>query len=282
MLVASIDASVYPDYHQFYLKTTSAAWASDHISGEGYEAHLEAPSDGFIYVGTLKRYTELRVHVEVHDSAPPASDDEWQHVAEISIVGDGSLELHHWSASEAAAMLATPDGPLRVRVMWGGLEPNLPEGMPEGRPSDEHLGIQVWPAPRADPQVLRWWHEWNLPVAQAAAADGRPQVEGQDDVVRKITSGLLAVPVFLAANPAAAPPLPGGTTGYCSMIWGDPQDGTWWVDGYEARRVLRTASDDEVRALAKNAARMPIGWRDPRWSDPRWLAMLKRIGLKPP
>jgi hypothetical protein len=222
------------------------------------------------------------VRVEVHDAEPAPAEEGWQHVAEVSIESDGSVDMLNWADDKPAASISTPSGPLRVRVMWGGLEPNLPESMPEGRPSNEHLSIQLWPAPMADRTVLRWWSNWKLPAAQASAPDGRVQIEGQDEVVRKIKGGLLSVPVFLAANPAAAPPLPGGTTGYCSGIWGDPRDGTWWVDGYAARRALRPASDDEVRALVKNAAGMAIGVRDPRWSDPRWIAMLKRIGVKPP
>jgi hypothetical protein len=282
MLIETLDVSVHPDNFQFYLRTRTAEHASDQVSGEGYEAHLEATSPGFVYVGTLKRFTPMPVQVEVHDAEPGPAEERWQHVAEVSIQSDGVVEILHWGDDNPAATISTPSGPLRLRVLWGGLEPNLTEGMPEGRPSQEHLMLQVWPAPMSGRQVLRWWSEWKLPAREATAPDGREQIEGQDEVVRKIQGGLVAVPVFLAANPAAAPPLPGGTTGYCSVIWGDPLAGTWWVDGYEARRVLRLATEDEVRALVKNAPYMPIGIRDPRWSDPRWVAMLKRIGVKPP
>jgi hypothetical protein len=279
MLIQAFEGSVEPDYGQFYLKTGGGEYASDRVSGWGYEAHLEAPAPGFIYVGTLKKFSTTPVRVEVHDAEPDSPPAEWQHVAEVSFTGDGTLEVLSWSG-DVAISVRTPDGPLRLRAMWAGLEPELAEGLPEDRPSNEHLELVIWPAPHADRKVPRWWPEWDLPPPSTTAPDGRRQIEGVDEVVRLLKSGLRPVPVDLGFRPDA-PPLPGGTSGTCHGIWGDPHDATWWVDGYDVRRTMRTATADEVRDLVRRAKPRNVGEiRLP--PDSRWTAMLGSIGVNEP
>jgi hypothetical protein len=280
MLIESRDGSVDPDYFQFYLKTRGGEHAADQVSGEAYEVQLEAPSPGFVYVGTLKKYSTTRLRIEVHDSEP-GPIDEWQHIAEVSLTGDGLIEVLSWPG-EPALTVPTPVGPLRLRVMWAGLEPGLDEGLRSDGPSKEHLALQLWPAPLAERRVLRWWSGWKLPPPSAAAPDGRRQIEGQDDIVQFLRAGLRAVPVSFGMTPGVpAPPLPGGPSGHCAGIWGDPRDGTWWVDGYAVRRILRPATEDEVRNLLRQAQLQPPELHDRR-PDPRWTAMLLRIGLAEP
>ena len=242
---------------------------------------MEASSPGFVYVGTLKKYSTTALRIEVHDSEPGLPTQDSQHIAEVSLMGDGLIEVLSWPG-EPALSIATPEGSLRLRVMWAGLEPGLAEGLPRDGPSKEHLLLQLWPAPPAERKVLRWWSEWKLPPPSAAAPDGRRQIEGQDAIVRFIRAGLRAVPVSFGSTPGMATlPLPGGPSGYCAAIWGDPRDGTWWVDGYAARRTLRSASEDEVRNLLGQAKVQSPNLHDRR-PDPRWTAMLLRIGLAEP
>ena len=279
MLIEPREGSVEPDYFQFYLKTRGGEHASDRVSGWGYEAHLEATAPGFVYVGTLKKFLATPVRVEVHDAEPDPPPDKWQHVAEVSFTGDGLLEVLSWPG-EVAFSVPTPSGPLRLRAMWAGLEPGLDEGLPEDRPSDEHLELQVWPAPHADRKVLRWWEEWDLPPPSPTAPDGRRQIEGVDEVTRHMSGGLRLAPVGFGWGPDR-PALPGATSGYCVAIWGDPNDATWWVDGYDVRRTMRTATADEVRDLVRRA--QPLNPGDIRLPpDPRWTAMLESIGLTEP
>jgi hypothetical protein len=279
MVIQAFEGSVEPDYGQFYLKTGSGEHASDRVSGWGYEAHLEAPAPGFIYVGTLKKFSTTPVRVEVHDAEPHSPPAEWQHVAEVSFTGDDTLEVLSWSG-DVAFSVRTPDGPLRLRAMWAGLEPGLAEGLPEGRPSNEHLELAIWAAAHADRKVLRWWPEWDLPPPSTTAPDGRRQVEGVDEVVSLLRDGLRRVPVDFGFGPGA-PALLGGTSGSCHAIWGDPNDATWWVDGYDVRRTMRTATADEVHDLVRVSRPSNLGGiRLP--PDPRWIAMLASIGLKDP
>lgn len=281
MLVEEREGSVEPDYFQFYLRTGSGEHASDLVTEDGFEAHLEAASRGFVYVGTLKKFFPTPVRVEVHDAEPEAPSSDWQHVAEVSIVGDGVLDVLSWS-DETALSVPTPTGPLRVRAMWAGLEEGLFEGLPEGRPSSERLVFQVWPAASAGSNVLRWWPEWHLRAASPKAPDGRPQIEGTDEVLRRILAGLRIVPVEF--DRGSSPPLPGGQSGYIYTIFGDPEDGAWWVDGHDVRRTMRPATLEEVRELVRLArpGNLMLQTLPQRPPDARWTAMLNSIGVTEP
>lgn len=272
------EGTVEPDYGQFYLKTESADHTSDSVTEPGYEAHLEATAPGFIFVATLKKFYSTPIRVEILDQEPGPPSAEWQHVAEVSFTGDGKLHVLSWPA-DVAFTVPTPTGSLRLRASWASLEPDLFEGLREDGSSAEHLMFQIWPAPPAERQVLRWWAEWLLPSPSSTAPDGRRQIEGQDEVMAFLTSGKLRLlPVGFEARDAE--PLPGGGTGYSGLIWGDPRDGTWWVDGTDVRRVLRMVSTDEVRALASHAKPTPLHWYALP-PDPRWDAMLASIGFEP-
>jgi len=277
MLVDAREGSVSPDYFAFYLKTDTGTHSSDSVTAEGNEIHLEAPTPGFVYVGTLKKFGGTPLRVEVHDREPAEPEAKWQHAVEVSIAGDANIRVVHWPGEEAFSV-PTPSGPLRLRVKWAGLDPELlGEGLREDLTSDEHLEIQVWPAGQAPRRVLRWWSEWHLPPPAPSAPDGRPQIEGTDEVVLRIAGRMRPLP-FMFASMLSAPEMPGGGPARCTLIWGNVADGTWWVDGYAERRILRPASDNEVRALLPHAKEMPalgVGHS----ADPRWSAMLSRIGL---
>ena len=251
MLIESRKGAVQPDYFRVYLKTRTGVHAADQGTDDGYEARLEATSPGFVYVGTLKKYSTTPLRVEVHNAAPEHLGDEWQHVAEVSLIGDGRIDVLSWPG-EVAFSVPTPTGPLRLRAMWAGLEPGLTEGLPAEGDSSEHLQLQLWPAPPAERRVLRWWSKWKLPPRSAIAPDGRRQVEGNGEIVPFIREGLRSLPLaFGLRTGTPPPPLPGGPSGSCSAIWGDPRDGKWWVDGYDVRRTFRVASNEEVRDLVR-------------------------------
>jgi hypothetical protein len=281
MLIEAREGSVDPDYFQFYVKTPSAEWASAEVTELGYEAHLEAPSQSFIYVGTLKKFSDTPVRVEVHDSEPSALSNDWLHAAEVSFVGDERLEVVSWNG-DVVVTIQTTNGPLRLRAAWAGLEPELiEEGRREDGTSDERILLQIWPAPLAERRILRWWSEWERKPPSGTAPDGRRQIDGLEGVMESLASGLRRVPVDFTNQYGRHPPMPGGDTGQCVAIWGDPRDGTWWIDGYDERRTLRTATPEEVRNFLPDT--VPTVMKDYfRYdSEPRWDAMLESIGLRP-
>jgi hypothetical protein len=194
-------------------------------------------------------------------------------------MGDGVIEVLDWGSNDPAITVPTPVAQLRLRAMWTGLVPGLAEGLPEKGNSSERLMFQVWPAPPDERRVLRWWSEWELPAPTQAAPDGRRQIEGQEAVVLKLRS-LRLVMIGFPYRPGGKPPppIPGGS-GLCAGVWGDPADGSWWVDGYAPRRTLRVASEVEVRALVRLSEPVPDLWHLP--TDPAWIEMLRSIGVEP-
>jgi hypothetical protein len=277
MLIERREGSVDPDYFQFYLRIGAGEHAAADVSSTGYEIHLEATTPRFVYVGTEKKFKPTPVTVEVHDREPELPHEAWQHVVEVSLTGGGAIEVLSWGSNDPTMNVPVPVGPLRLRAMWTGLVPGLAEGLPEDGNSDERLMFQLWPAPTAERSVLRWWSEWELPAPTPMAPDGRRQIEGLEEVVIKLRS-LRVVPIAFPYRPGGTPPppMPGGS-GACSGVWGDPADGSWWVDGYAARRTLRVASEDEVRALVRQSEPLPTLWQMP--TDPGWIEMLRSIGV---
>jgi hypothetical protein len=261
------------------LRTGAGEHAPGDVSSIGYEVHLEATTPRFVYVGTEKKFKPTPVTVEVHEREPDLPPEEWQHVVEASVTGDGAIEVLSWGSNDPAMKVPAPAGPLRLRALWRGLVPGLAEGLPDEGNSDERLMFQIWPAPAAERRVLRWWSEWVLPAPTLVAPDGRRQIEGLEEVVLKLRS-LSPVPIAFPYPPGGTPPppLPGGS-GACVCVWGDPEDGSWWVDGYAPRRTLRVASEDEVRALVRLSQPLPNLWQMP--TDPGWIAMLRSIGVEP-
>lgn len=150
---------VEPDYFQFYAKRDGAAWLPD-VTDQTYRHRLWT-DHGFVVISTVRKFgtTPLTLHVVAGEPDPPS--EHWQHVAEVSLGGDGPLEILSWPGDqEPRSRHEIPAGPVRLRVHWGGLIPGLREGLDEQGDSDEHLALVVWSAPIAPFGVLREWDGW--------------------------------------------------------------------------------------------------------------------------
>lgn len=150
---------VEPDYFQFYAKRVGAVWFED-VSADVYRQRLWTDG-GFVVISTFRKFgtTPLTVDVLPAEPEPPAAH--WQHVAEVSLNAGGPLEILSWPGDvEPRSMHVIPAGSVRLRVQWGGLVPNLPEGMTRQGESSEYLALVVWPAPIAPFAVLREWDSW--------------------------------------------------------------------------------------------------------------------------
>jgi hypothetical protein len=149
---------VEPDYFQFYACRDGAPMPD--VSAETYQDHLWSDG-GFVVISTVRKFGTTPLSVDVVPEEPGAPDDHWQHVAEVSLDGDGPLEVLSWPGDvEPRSLHQIPAGPVRLRVHWGGLEPGLPEGMSVQGVSDEHVALMVWSAPIAPFAVVRAWDGW--------------------------------------------------------------------------------------------------------------------------
>ncbi|HET8526681.1 MAG TPA: hypothetical protein VFM81_08600, partial [Actinomycetota bacterium] len=139
---------VDPDYFQFYARRANAEWASDKVPSPGYEEHLWS-NGGFVTIGSARKFGTAAVAVEVWDTLPDQPDEQWQHVAEVSLEPGGSLEVFSWGDDNPAAVVPIDEGWVRLRVLWVGLVAGRYEGMDEDGNSEEHLMFQLWGAPPA-------------------------------------------------------------------------------------------------------------------------------------
>ena len=157
-----IEAEVYASHHQFYVVDPEARFSEggDLWDGGGLERHLGV-ADGIVAVGTVG-HTYLPVAIELWDAEPPL-DEGWDHVVEATLeVGSGRLGLESVDgAAEDVEALEVEPGTYRVRSSSAGLE--------EANEMDggDSYRVQLWPAPAAEPRVLRWWPAWDPAGARA-------------------------------------------------------------------------------------------------------------------
>ena len=139
-----------PCYWQFYLRRGDAEWTPDRVSEDGYESRLDA-IDGFVVVITSMYGNPTEVVVEVDDGEPSEIIADAEHVAEVSVTGQGSLVLLNWDDSMPPCLtVEVPSGPLRIRGSWIGMsaEHAHPDRQATSEVlSPEHVTLQVWSAP---------------------------------------------------------------------------------------------------------------------------------------
>jgi hypothetical protein len=302
VIVEARDGWVDVDYYSLYLWCPDGDWLSDQISDLDAEAHLAAVG-GFVYIGTCCQSGMVPVRLEVHDGMPARPEPDWQHVVEVSLTTSGAVEVRGLD-DEPSVKMSVPPGPIRLRALWTGIDPEARDE--DGGNLTERLTFQLWPAALAERVVLRWWTGWVLPELSPMSADGRRQVEGVTAVVRRLGE-LRRLPMLPRDLP-----FPGDTGVYTNPeaislmhgVLGDISDGSWWADGYSARRTLREITDEELRGLITTCdpsawplyrlpgthedlcletptyAEPPVDYDDPRLvaADLHWLAMLKKVG----
>ena len=150
---------VEPDYFQFYARRVGSPWLAD-VTNQTYRNRLWTDG-GLVVISTLRKFGTTPVTIEVVEDEPEPPSEEWQHVAEVSLDGGGPLEILSWPGDqEPRSTHVIPAGSVRLRVHWGGLVPDVWEGMDDQGNSAEHFALVVWPAAIAPFAVLREWASW--------------------------------------------------------------------------------------------------------------------------
>ena len=258
-MIVAREGTVVSDYFQFYLHGRGDVFdeSGDAIGDDETEAHLIGADDGAT-VYTLGHYGPTPIRVEAWSEAPANPiEDHWEHVVEVSFATDGMLRVVSWP-DEIALEVPVPSGGVRARVHWDGLTEdadrmNSGADDPDDEDDDdeevrsEHLLVQVWPAPERPHQVLRWWSGWVLPPASSATAEGRRQLEGNEQVVATY-SRFLRIPVELSEDDQSHPP---AGLRFVSRLAYDSDEGTWWLEGYHHRIALVELTESEARDLIR-------------------------------
>jgi len=143
---------LFADYFQFYLQDESADGNLGESWNEEAVARLLAIAPGTVGVGTV-RNMDVPVTVEVHDTAPDADFDLWDHVTECSLdVPTGRIVIAGCTDYFAdAARIDVPPGTYRARISYGSLDTLSEDGL-DGK---DRYRVQLWPGSAADPYVIK-------------------------------------------------------------------------------------------------------------------------------
>lgn len=102
---------------------------------------------------------EIPVEIEIHDTEPAYSPDEWDHIAEASLhLPSGQLKIHECTGGPVAEFEIVA-GWYRVRSFHGGFDT-----IESATLGGDYYKVVLWPAPPADILVVKQY-----PVAGAAA-----------------------------------------------------------------------------------------------------------------
>lgn len=169
MLEWTFAFSLYADHYQFYIgdSWSEADTAAPEFWSDDAFARRLAVGDGLLAVGT-EVYGTVPVVVELFDCAPIDDLRGWDHVVEASldvpsglIAIDGCLnyvpkDLPH--IGYRSPVLEVAPGVYRARIYYGNLGSLRVEQTHYGEEevSDEHYRVVLWPAPPADPAILRY------------------------------------------------------------------------------------------------------------------------------
>lgn len=143
---------LFADYHQFYLQdelvdgNLGDSWTQEATD------RLLAITDGTVGVGTVRNMT-VPVDVEVVDTEPQDSFDDWDQVNECSIdVKSGRLVIAGCTDYfPDAARIQVPPGTYRARIYYGKLASLSEDGL-EG---EDYYRVVLWPGDQAQPVVLK-------------------------------------------------------------------------------------------------------------------------------
>jgi hypothetical protein len=147
------------DYWQFYVMDAASDWNSDEFDDEDYHDHLGV-REGFVYVGSGRHFGDVTVRVVVLDREPGPPPEDWQHVAEVSLVSSGVLEVSGCLSEEPEGAIRVPAGPIRLRAGWEGVVPFEYTDEFLDAASTERVILQVWPAELAGKAVQRRYPGW--------------------------------------------------------------------------------------------------------------------------
>ena len=144
------DIKVFADYHQIYLWDAGVnAQAPEEYTNEDVEREVKVAPH--VVVIQPVRNTTVPVRVEVHESDPGWSQDEWEHAVECSLdIPTGHLQVHECTGS-AKLDVEVPPGVYSVRALFAGLDTLSSSGL-EG---DDRYVVVLWPGEAHALRVLK-------------------------------------------------------------------------------------------------------------------------------
>jgi hypothetical protein len=141
------------DYYQFYLWDRGMDPEAP-VDYNERDVQCRVKTGPNVLVIQPERNMTVAVEVEVHDTEPAYSPDEWDHIAEASLhLPTGQLQVHECTGGAVAEFVVEP-GWYRVRSFHGGFA-TINESRVEGH---DHYRAVLWLAPPTDLRVIKqWW-----------------------------------------------------------------------------------------------------------------------------
>jgi hypothetical protein len=151
--VLSVDGDIGPDFNECFRGQRNGL--------------LGAASPGRLWLTTGLHTGQVRLRVEVHDSAPPV-DAAWEEIVEASFTPAGAATgIYPWAEPLAIALdLAA----VSHRARWCATEMDTAreqDTLLSGEPLIDSYALVLWPAPVAPDEVVRqtsevaaYWHRW--------------------------------------------------------------------------------------------------------------------------
>ena len=147
-MITTYKFDLFADYFQFYLKDEGADGdLSENWTPEAVD-RLLALGHGIIGIGTVRNMI-VPVTVEIHDTEPDETLDEWDLTNECSIeISSGKLVVAGCTdyLPDAARIELSP-GHYRVRIFYDGLKTLSADGLD----GEDHYKVVLWRQPIGDP-----------------------------------------------------------------------------------------------------------------------------------
>jgi hypothetical protein len=147
------ETQVYAGYRQFYVVDADSPGDTGSVAfwtEEAFASRLPVEV-GVVGVAT-DTYGAVPVTLEVLGAEPEVSLDDWDHIAEASLlVSAGRITLVGCPDEPSGLVVAVDPGRYRVRVCFSGLIPEPDEADYNG---DSYL-VQVWPSDLEGRRVLK-------------------------------------------------------------------------------------------------------------------------------
>jgi hypothetical protein len=147
------ETQVYAGYRQFYVIDADSPGDTGSVAfwtEEAFASRLPVEA-GVVGVAT-DTYGEVPVTIEVLGAEPEMSFEDWDHIAEASLlVSAGRITVMGCPDEPSGLVVAVAPGRCRVRVCFAGLSSEPDEAAYNG---DSYL-VQVWPSDTEGRRVLK-------------------------------------------------------------------------------------------------------------------------------
>ena len=126
------------------------------LDDASYSRRFVGYDTGLVDILTPSQYNpKAPLRLEVGSGAPPLETDDWEHVVEVPLPVPSGRLVFEASGGGVPIETTVPPAVYRARISCRGYR----SGVGEIEGAEEYL-LQLWPAPEAEPALLKSWPGW--------------------------------------------------------------------------------------------------------------------------